>query len=129
MSDRMKVLLVEDNAVCREVGRGFIEELGHECLLAENGQEALDLYERVKPDAVLMDIMMPGMDGAAAAAALLSRYVDPRVVFLSSLDKFPKGTPREVAEELKIHRKPATVDEMRSILKSVKPQPAGSGIG
>ena len=118
----MKVLLVEDDAVCREVSKGFVEELGHECLVAGNGQEALDLYERVKPDAVLMDIIMPGVNGIEAVAALLSRYVHAPVVFVSSLDAFLKGTPNEVAEELKIHRKPATLDQMRLILNSLPPQ-------
>lgn len=129
MSDRMKVLIVEDNALCREVSKGFIEELGHECLVAENGQEVLDLYERFKPDAVLMDIIMPGVSGIEAVAALLSRYLDVPVVFVSSLDAFPEGTASEIAEQLDIHRKPTTVDQMRVILNSLPPQSAPHPVG
>ena len=126
MSNRRKVLLVEDNALCREVGKEFIEELGYESFVAEDGETALDLYERVEPDAVLMDIIMPGIGGLEAAAALLSRHVHVPMVFVSSLDAFPEGTASEIATQLKIHPKPATVDDMRLILKSVEPLARGS---
>lgn len=125
-NSRRKILLVEDNALCREVSKGFIEELGHESFVAEDGETALDLYERVKPDAVLMDIIMPGIGGLEAAATLLSRHVHVPVVFVSSLEAFPEGTASEIAKQLKIHPKPATVDDMHLILQSVKPLARGS---
>ncbi len=125
----MKILLVDDDADWLRVGSAFLGKLGHQCTLASNGKEGVELYGQFEPDAVLMDIDMPVMDGVSAVAAILSEDPQARVAFVSNRDEFPEGTPREIAEQLKINRKPATVDEMRSILNSVKPQPADRGIG
>ena len=60
----------------RTLIRSLVEEIGstvHEC---EDGASALDLYARIRPDWVLMDIQMSGMDGIAATRAI--RHSDPR---------------------------------------------------
>lgn len=63
------ILLVEDNALNREIAREMLEEKGAEVILAENGKEAVELFSE-KPegtfDIILMDIMMPVMDGLEA---------------------------------------------------------------
>ena len=63
---RGKVLLVEDNAVNQKVAQRFLERLGCEVELAENGEQCLRAWERRKFDVVLMDIQMPVMDGYTA---------------------------------------------------------------
>lgn len=70
------VLLVEDNPTMRTLIRSLVENVSsavHECA---DGNAALDLYARVRPDWVLMDIQMSGMDGIAATRAI--RQSDPR---------------------------------------------------
>ena len=52
---------------------------------AENGLEALRFYEEMKPDIVLLDIMMPLMDGLTALKVLKSKYPDAKVVMCSAL--------------------------------------------
>jgi PAS domain S-box-containing protein len=63
---RGKVLLVEDNAVNQKVAQRFLERLGCEVELAENGEQSVHAWERGNFDAVLMDIQMPVMDGYTA---------------------------------------------------------------
>src|SRR5262249_50214087 len=65
-----KVLLVEDDAIQRERVRGWLK--GREWIVHEvdNGHEALAQLEADKPDVILLDLMMPEMDGFAVVAAL-----------------------------------------------------------
>ncbi|MEG1493311.1 MAG: response regulator transcription factor [Gordonibacter sp.] len=55
-----------------------VEGEGHD------GNEAVSLYERVRPDVLLMDIQMPGADGLAAAERILADHDDARIVFLTT---------------------------------------------
>lgn len=69
------VLVVDDNAAMRALVRSLVEETGavvHEC---EDGEHAVVGYGRLRPDWVLMDIRLGGMDGLAAAGAI--RALDP----------------------------------------------------
>ena len=69
----MRVLVVEDNDLNREIAQCMLEDAGAIVTLAENGQQAVDLIEQSTPgsfDAVLMDIMMPVLDGIGAAKAI-----------------------------------------------------------
>ncbi len=65
-----RVLLVEDNAVNQQVALGFLEALNCEVTLAANGRQALDACTREAFDLVLMDCMMPEMDGYEATEAI-----------------------------------------------------------
>ena len=68
-----------------------------------------------------MDIVMPVMDGIEAAAAILVEDPAAKVVFVSVLEGFPTGTPREIAESLQIRKKPTNREQMESILRSLTP--------
>jgi CheY-like chemotaxis protein len=59
------ILIAEDNAVNRELLHELLETRGHTVLEACNGQEALDILEKTKPDLLLLDIGMPVLDGFA----------------------------------------------------------------
>lgn len=68
-----RALLVEDNEINMEIARFLLEDAGMSVVCAENGQQALTLFEQSQPnefDFVLMDIMMPVMDGLEAARRL-----------------------------------------------------------
>jgi DNA-binding NarL/FixJ family response regulator len=82
----IRVVLVEDNQVFREglelvLGlRSDIEIVG----AAEDGAEAVALARELRPDVVLMDYRLPGMDGVEATAALLQAYPDAAVIGLTA---------------------------------------------
>ncbi len=58
-----KVLLVEDDFFIRDVYRMALEQKGYQVLLAEDGKQALEIYDRELPDLVLLDIMLPRLGG------------------------------------------------------------------
>lgn len=68
-----RVLLVEDNEINRRVAVGLLRSRGHQVLLAENGQEAVNALAEQKVDVVLMDMQMPVMDGYEATAVIRQR--------------------------------------------------------
>lgn len=59
----MKILLAEDAAASRFLLQRALEELGHECVVAEDGVQAWDLYRSSNPEVVISDWIMPGLDG------------------------------------------------------------------
>ena len=62
----MRILIVDDERMIREVLREYVEFAGYEALEAEDGAEAVQLCRQEKVDLVLMDIMMPRVDGFSA---------------------------------------------------------------
>lgn len=67
MSERKKVLCVEDNAVNMILVERIVEAEGHELIRAEDGPTALDILESDTPDIILLDINLPGIDGLELA--------------------------------------------------------------
>ncbi len=57
------ILIVDDTAVIRETGRDALEPLGFDVILAQDGREGLRAFREERPDVVLLDVNMPGMDG------------------------------------------------------------------
>lgn len=81
----MEVLVVDDNAVNREVARAFLEKADHKAVFAENGLDALKKYDEAGSfDVVLMDISMPIMDGFEAMAELRKRNCASPIIALSA---------------------------------------------
>lgn len=83
----MKILVVDDTEANRKLLAWILEDEGHEVAEATNGQEAIDLFMKDEPDLVLMDVMMPVMDGFEATAAI-KRYLADRhvpIIFLTAL--------------------------------------------
>ncbi len=59
----MRILVAEDDAASREIFEAAVISLGHECVVAADGEEAWRLFETVDADVIISDRMMPGMDG------------------------------------------------------------------
>jgi NarL family two-component system response regulator LiaR len=86
MSDPIRVLIADDHAVLREGLRSFLElQDGIEVIGdAADGAEAVELAEQLQPAVVLMDLVMPNLDGVEAMRALRVRVPDTRVIILTS---------------------------------------------
>ncbi|WP_437322960.1 hybrid sensor histidine kinase/response regulator [Sorangium sp. So ce381] len=84
---RSKVLVVDDNEQNRALAQATLEDDGYEVVLAVTGEEALEQFERHKPDCVLLDVRMPGMDGFAVCSRLrsLPEGASTPIVFLTAL--------------------------------------------
>ena len=69
----MKILVVDDQAANRSLLSFLLEDSGHEVAEASSGEAAVDVFLAEPPDLILMDVMMPGMDGYEAAAEIKTR--------------------------------------------------------
>ena len=80
-----KVLIVDDAQFMRMRCAKLLEKNGFDVVEAENGRLAVEMYQQTRPDAVLMDITMPEMDGLTALKEI--RQIDPkaRVAMLTAL--------------------------------------------
>jgi len=67
---RKRILITEDIADLRTVLKTVVENLGYECLMASNGKEAVEMAASEFPDVIMMDVMMPQMDGFTAASLI-----------------------------------------------------------
>lgn len=79
---RVKILVADDDPTLRMVMEAFIRKMGYEVLLAENGQQAVDLFESDAPDLVILDVNMPVMDGFTACSTLKQHPSRPNVPVL-----------------------------------------------
>lgn len=83
-----KVLIVDDSPTQVFTLKKLVEEWGHETLVAENGDEALELARTEQPNVILMDIVMPGMSGYQTTRKLSRDQATHGipVIFVSTMD-------------------------------------------
>jgi two-component system, NarL family, response regulator LiaR len=83
----IKVLLVDDHAVVRQGLRMFLSLDAELDIVGEagNGEEGLALARQLQPDVVLMDLLMPGLDGIAATAVIRRELPETEVIALTSV--------------------------------------------
>ena len=84
----LKILVVDDQNINRTILTRSLELHGHSVVTAANGQEAIEQYALESPDIVLLDVIMPVMDGFETAPRLkaLSPTVYLPIIFLTALD-------------------------------------------
>ncbi len=127
----MHLLVVDDDDHLREVVRFTLEQAGYACAEARNGVEMLEQVEQQAPDLIVLDVLMPLMDGMTALREL-RRAHDTPVVLLSTRgeemdrvmgldqgadDYLPKPfSPREL------------VSRVRAVLRRTRPAPAARGL-
>lgn len=69
----LKILVAEDNLINQRLVVGLLTQLGHTGMVVNDGEKALKCLAKMRVDVVLMDVMMPNMDGLAALGALRRR--------------------------------------------------------
>ena len=108
----IRVLIAEDQITCQKILQSYLEpEPDLEIIgTAIDGQEAIELVKKMKPDIVLMDINMPIIDGLTATEIITNRYVDTKILILSVSDHV-----QDIKKSLQIGAK-------GYLLKSTSPQ-------
>jgi DNA-binding NarL/FixJ family response regulator len=82
----MKVLIVDDSWQIRRMIKRFIRDQVDEFVECEDGSEAFESYKKHRPDLVLMDVKMKGVDGLEATKEIKATFPDARVVIVSQWD-------------------------------------------
>lgn len=81
-----KIMVVDDSRIAQLQMQKILAGTDYEVTACcQTGEDALETYDKVKPDLVTMDIVMPGMDGLETARELLREHPDARVLMVSSL--------------------------------------------
>jgi signal transduction histidine kinase/CheY-like chemotaxis protein/purine-cytosine permease-like protein len=93
---RRRVLVVDNESVDRELLVNVLAPLGFEVAQAESGQSCLDLIPMLHPDAILMDLAMPGMDGWETLRRIRSLGQGRAALAILSANAFEKGAENEV---------------------------------
>jgi len=83
---RVKIMLVDDSAKVREMIKSLMVGLGAEFVECDNGGEALAAYRDRRPDWVLMDLMMPDVDGLTATRQIIGAFPGARVLVVTQFE-------------------------------------------
>ena len=86
----MKILIVDDEKLIRDVIKTYAEEENFECLEAEDGLEALDIIKQNDVDLIVLDIMMPKMDGMTFLEALKNEKNIPVIILSARTEEYDK---------------------------------------
>ncbi len=119
--ETIKVLIVDDHQVVRQGLRTFLEL--HEDIFivgeAGNGTDAVAMAARLNPDVILMDLVMPGMDGITATSRIKSICPDTRIIALTSFTEDDKIFPAIQAGASSYLLKDVTPDELVDAIRAV----------
>jgi two-component system NarL family response regulator len=87
-ADSIRIIVVDDQAVVRQGFVSLINTVPGMTVIAEgiNGQQAVELYRKHRPDVVLMDLRMPVMGGVEAITAIRREFPSARVIVLTTYD-------------------------------------------
>ena len=78
-----KILLVDDDENVRMSFKCSLESIGHAVVVAKDGKEAIALYRKERPHVVLMDVLMPRMDGVEATERIRCEFPDAKIIAMS----------------------------------------------
>ena len=89
MKNKRKILIVDDNIKIVQLLETYIIKLGYEVIIGKNGKEAIELYLKYAPDLIIMDVIMPELDGLKACEAIKKSHKKKGfipVIFLTGQD-------------------------------------------
>ncbi len=93
--ENITIMVVDDSPFASKQIQNIVEEHGYEVIgYAKNGEEGIELYKELKPDVVILDIIMPGIDGLETAEILMKN--NPKVKILMASSLCDSGTLEEV---------------------------------
>jgi two-component system, OmpR family, response regulator CpxR len=115
MPTKQKILIVEDNSDLRRLYAIGLNRYGYEVKLAANGLEALDRIEQEHPDMILLDVVMPVMDGWEVLERVNPSGEDSQipVIVVSGQSNPPDHPPSQIAAWL---AKPVTIEELANAI-------------
>lgn len=126
----MRILIVDDEPIARQVLRELLEDIPGVTLAGEaaSGPEAVDLVFRLRPDLLLLDLQMPGLDGIGVARALSAQDASrlPLIVYVTAyeqhaLQAFDLGAVDYLLKPVRRERLRAALEKARTQLAGLQP--------
>ncbi|MDX1763952.1 MAG: response regulator [bacterium] len=112
------VLIVDDEENIRTLYKEELSDEGYEVILASNGYEALEVLNTQKPDAIILDIKMPGMDGVNLLKLIKERNKDDiPVIICSAYEEYKQDFSLWASEEYIV--KSSDLTKMKSALHRI----------
>jgi two-component system, OmpR family, response regulator MprA len=125
---RMRILVADDDPAVRESLRRSLAFNGYDVVTASDGQEALDLIAADRPDAVVLDLMMPRLDGLQACRTLRSQGDDLPVLMLTARDGVADRVAGLDAGADDYLPKPFALEELLARLRALLRRTRSSGV-
>ena len=125
MKNKIRILIADDHAFLRMGLTSYLASVADmDCIgEATNGKEAVELARRLRPDVIIMDLMMPDMNGAEATRLIHGEFPDIKIVILTTY-----GTSRELSQAIANGATGVVMKdaEMGNLIETVRKVAAGS---
>lgn len=125
----MKILVVDDETQIVRVLRGYLEQAGYKVLAAHDGKEALRFARQESPDLILLDLMLPGMDGIEVCRTLRQESNVPIIMLTARVEEMDRIIGLELGADdyvTKPFSPREVVSRVRAVLRRVKPDVASA---
>jgi CheY-like chemotaxis protein len=125
-----QILVVDDDPAIRQLLTDVLEIDGHDVRVAVDGLAAVQTLAAMRPDCVILDVMMPGLDGYGVLRNLRSQDGDPVPVIMLTAAADPGSAERAWADGVDYYlAKPFTADQVLDVIDEVlgNRRPAGRG--
>lgn len=123
-----KILIVDDDQNICELLRLYLAKEGYETLIAHDGEKALELFEQNKPNMVLLDVMMPRMDGWEVCRRIRAQGNTPIIMLTAKGETFDKVLGLELGADdyvVKPFDSKEVVARIKAVLRRCNPEGSG----
>jgi len=123
-----KILIVEDDGNIRELLRLYLEREGYEITEAANGEEGVELWRKINPDMILLDVMMPIMDGWQGCKIIRKESKVPIIIMTAKGETFDKVNGLEMGADdyiVKPLEMREVIARVRAIFRRLAPEDSG----
>ncbi len=114
-TEQKKILVVDDEESIHLLYREELEEEGYEVHSAMNGEEALKLFDDIKPDLVILDINMPGMDGIEVLRQIKEKKPSVPVILSSAYPEYKQDLASWASDDYIV--KSFNMDDLKDSVK------------
>ncbi|MGA9099297.1 MAG: response regulator [Methanotrichaceae archaeon] len=119
MESKMRILIVDDAECMLKAFRDILEAHGYNVHEAINGEDAITKYAETKPDIVLMDILMPKLDGISATKKILEEHPSAKIIVISAVGKSGLEKESLKAGAKKFIKKPFKIKDLIASINSL----------
>ena len=126
MAGGLKIMVVDDDSNICELLRLYLEKEGFEAIIAPNGAKALEMFDTEKPDLMLLDVMMPQLDGWQVCREIRKKSACPIIMLTAKGEVFDKVLGLELGADDYVV-KPFETKEVIARIKAVLRRSGGNG--